>query len=92
MDGRLSYTFHETPAPGAAVDAKDAKDGKSVAAAAPGSLSPLQKMLDNTTLTVGCNNMFNEQPPTVAGDNSNTSLETYDPYGQFVYFEINKKF
>ena len=92
MDGRLSYTFHETPAPGAAVDAKDAKEGKSVAAAAPGSLSPLQKMLDNTTLTVGCNNMFNEQPPTVTGDNSNTSLETYDPYGQFVYFEINKKF
>ena len=92
MDGRLSYTFHETPAPGAAVDAKDAKDGKSVAAAAPGALTPLQKMLDNTTLTVGCNNMFNEQPPTVTGDNSNTSLETYDPYGQFVYFEINKKF
>jgi iron complex outermembrane receptor protein len=91
MDGRLSYTFHETPAPGAAVDAKDAKEGKSIAAA-PGSLSPLQKMLDNTTLTVGCNNMFNEQPPTVKGDNSNTSLETYDPYGQFVYFEINKKF
>jgi iron complex outermembrane receptor protein len=91
MDGRLSYTFHETPAPGAAVDAKDAKEGKSIAAA-PGSLSPLQKMLDNTTLTVGCNNMFNEQPPTVTGDNSNTSLETYDPYGQFVYFEINKKF
>jgi hypothetical protein len=36
--------------------------------------------------------MFNNQPPAVAGDDSNTSLETYDPYGQFVYFEINKKF
>ena len=91
VDGRLSYTFHCTPAPGAAVDAKDAKEGKSVAAA-PGALSPLQKMLDNTTLTVGCNNMLDRQPPTVLGDDSNTSLETYDPFGSFVYFEINKKF
>jgi iron complex outermembrane receptor protein len=91
MDGRLSYTFHCTPAPGAAVDAKDAKDGKSIAAA-PGMLTPLQKMLDNTTLTVGCNNMFDETPPFVAGANSATNLATYDPFGSFVYFEINKKF
>ena len=91
MDGRLSYTFHCTPPPGAAVDAKDAKDGKSVAAA-PGTLTPLQKMLDNTTLTLGCNNMFDNTPPQVKGANSNTNLATFDPFGQFVYFEINKKF
>lgn len=91
LDGRLSYTFHMTPPPGAAVDAKDAKEGKSMAAA-PGTLSPLQKMLDNTTLTVGCNNIFDETPPFVAGANSATNLATYDPFGSFVYFEINKKF
>jgi iron complex outermembrane receptor protein len=91
MDGRLSYTFTRTPAPGAAVDAKDAKDGKSVAAA-PGVLTWYDKLLDGTTLTVGCNNMFDETPPFVAGANSATNLATYDPFGSFVYFEINKKF
>jgi hypothetical protein len=28
----------------------------------------------------------------VEGQNSNTDLSVYDPYGRFLYFEISKKF
>ena len=55
-------------------------------------MSPIQKLLDNLTVAVGCNNMTDEQPPFIAGQNSNTDLSVYDPFGQFVYFEISKKF
>ena len=47
---------------------------------------------DGLTLTVGCNNMFNQQPPFVIGANSATDLSVYDPYGRLVYFQVSKKF
>jgi iron complex outermembrane receptor protein len=97
LDGRLSYTFKgKTMA--AAVESTDGKsivDAKSGgAAAAPGAevMSPVQKLLDGLTVAIGCNNMTNQQPPFIAGQNSNTDLSVYDPFGQFVYFEIAKKF
>jgi outer membrane receptor protein involved in Fe transport len=75
------------------------KDGKSVAdkkAVVPGVFSPscwsYQNWLNNLTLTVGCNNMLDEDPRIVAGANSSTNLQVYDPYGRFVYFEVDKKF
>lgn len=99
VDGRLSYTFTGKTSAAAAVESKDAKsmvDSKgsasTTAAAGAETMSPVQKLLDGLTLTVGCNNMFDEQPPFVAGANGNTDLSVYDPYGQFVYFEISKKF
>jgi iron complex outermembrane receptor protein len=96
LDGRLSYTFKGRTTV-AAVDTKDAKsmiDSKGGGAVAAGAetMSPMQKLLDGLTLTVGCNNMTNEQPPFIAGANSNTDLSLYDPYGRFVYFEVSKKF
>lgn len=94
VDGRLSYTFKGKTTPGAVADAKDGKgmmDGKGGVAGAP-TMSPVQRLLDGTTLTVGCNNLFDEDPPFVAGANSATDLSIYDPFGRFVYFEITKKF
>jgi hypothetical protein len=95
LDGRLAYTFKGRTTPGV-VESKDAKSmidskGGSVAPGAE-TMSPVQKLLDNLTIAVGCNNMTDEQPPFIAGQNSNTDLSVYDPYGQFVYFEISKKF
>ena len=97
LDGRLSYTFKGRTSAGAVAEAKDAKsmvDSKGGATAAAGAetMSPVQKLLDGVTVTVGCNNMTNQQPPFIAGQNSNTDLSIYDPFGQFVYFEISKKF
>ena len=94
IDGRLSYAFHRTPPPPPPVpDAKDAKDSKAVAGvtAAEG-CNWLDKMVDGLTLTVGCNNMLDEDPRLVEGANSATNLSIYDPYGRFVYFEVSKKF
>jgi iron complex outermembrane receptor protein len=97
VDGRLSYTFKGHTTAAAAVDTKDAKsmvDSKGGAASVAGAetMSPMQKLLDGLTLTVGCNNMFDEEPPQVIGANSATNLSLYDPYGRFVYFEVTKKF
>jgi iron complex outermembrane receptor protein len=98
VDGRLSYTF-SFPAPEGAAQAPALKDGKAVAdkkAVVPGVFSPscwsYQTWLNNLTLTVGCNNMFDQDPRIVAGANSSTNLQAYDPYGRFVYFEVDKKF
>ena len=95
-DLRLSYAFSipkAAPAP-AVVDAKDAKDGKNVAPAVQGATGCdwKAKLLDGLTLAVGCNNVFNMQPPFISGANSNTDLSLYDGFGRFVYFEISKKF
>ncbi|HEX8280844.1 MAG TPA: TonB-dependent receptor, partial [Chthoniobacterales bacterium] len=99
VDGRLSYTLKGRTTPGAVADAKDAKgmvDAKGGAAATDvagaGVMSPVQRLLDGTTIAVGCNNIFDEDPPFVAGANSATNLSIYDPFGRFVYFEISKKF
>ena len=97
VDGRLSYTFTGRTTAAAAVDSKsmvDAKGGamETSATSGAGMMSPVQKLLDGLTLTVGCNNMFDEDPSFIEGGNSNTNLAVYDPFGQFVYFEISKKF
>ncbi len=93
VDLRLSYTFSvEKTQPAPVVDAKDAKDGKNVAAPVVTGCNWKEKLLDGLGVAVGCNNVGNEQPPFVDGANSNTDLSVYDPFGRFVYFEISKKF
>ena len=50
-----------------------------------------QRFLDGTTLTVGCNNVFGQDPPT-----ANTGVgypdNLYDPTGRFVYVSLRKEF
>ena len=97
LDGLLSYTFPHPAPVEAAPEAysKDAKDGKSMAqpsTAAP-SASFLQRMLWDTTLSVGVNNMFDRQPPTVLGafnDNYDTSL--YSIRNRYWFVSLKKKF
>ena len=93
VDGRLSYTFKGRTTVAATTESKDSKDAKSSnAVAGAETMSPVQRLLDGLTLTVGCNNMFDKDPPLILGANSNSDLSVYDPYGRFVYFEISKKF
>ncbi len=58
----------------------------------PGGFSWGDRLLDGLSLAIGCNNLFQEGPPFMAGANSNTNLATYDPFGRFVYFEVSHKF
>jgi iron complex outermembrane recepter protein len=87
---RLSYEFGKGYVePTAAVT--ESKDGKNTPAAA-ATTSWYTRLLNGTTLAVGCNNIFDRDPPFVNGANSATDLSIYDGFGRFVYFEISKKF
>jgi iron complex outermembrane receptor protein len=96
FDGRLSYAFKGRTTAGAVVEdnkgGKNAMSGKGGEVAGAEVMSPMQKILDGTRITVGCNNLLDEDPRLVIGATSATSLATYDPYGRFVYFELSKKF
>ena len=101
LDGQLSYTFPR-PAPVEAAPepgySKDAKDGKGVVqqtattTAAP-SANLLQRLLWDTTLTVGVNNAFDRRPPSVLGAfNDNYDTSNYTIRNRYYYVSIKKKF
>ncbi|MGI9279822.1 MAG: TonB-dependent receptor domain-containing protein [Endozoicomonas sp.] len=47
----------------------------------------------NTTVSVGIENLFDEQPPQLlTGFNANTDDRTYDTTGRFVYLNLNSRF
>ena len=87
---RLSYEFGkgyvEPTAP-----VTESKDGKNTVPGA-ATTSWYTRLLNGTTLAVGCNNIFDRTPPFVNGANSATDLSLYDGFGRFVYAEISKKF
>jgi iron complex outermembrane receptor protein len=97
LDLQLSYSFQKPEAPAASGGySKDGKDGKSSAkeAAAPSvGTTWCQKLLGGTTLSVGCTNVFDREPPVAVGafnDNYDTSL--YSLRDRFIYGSITKKF
>jgi hypothetical protein len=72
---------------------KDAKDSKSVIQALAEPSSIWQRILWGTKLTVGVNNAFDRQPPTILGavnDNYDTSL--YTIRDRFWYVSLDKTF
>jgi iron complex outermembrane receptor protein len=92
LDMQLSYEFVK-PAVEPMPTAKDSKDSKNVMQTAADTSSIWQRMLWGTKLTVGVNNAFDRNPPTVLGafnDNYDTSL--YSIRNRFWYVSLNKKF
>ncbi len=93
LDLQLSYTFRAPEALTSTTTSKDYK-GKAVVNNAPvRGASLFQKILGGTTLTVGCNDVFDTPPPFAAGafnDNYDTSL--YSIRNRFIYGAISKKF
>nr|MBA3650610.1 TonB-dependent receptor [Chthoniobacterales bacterium] len=102
VDGQASYDFSfaapvETkPVAGyskGTAEMELGKDGKPVALAAEQTASyglpAWKRILSGTTLTIGCNNIFGQDPP-----NSGNGYPTfsYDPTGRFVYLSLKKKF
>jgi iron complex outermembrane receptor protein len=97
LDMQLSYEFVKPAAEAAAPTyAKDAKDGKNVMATQTDAASSTiwQRMLWGTKLTVGVNDAFDRQPPsllaTTLNDNYDTSL--YSERNRFWYVSLTKKF
>lgn len=94
FDAQLSYDFSalvkktET----SAAYSKDVKAGPTSAAA---EMSFWDHMLNGTVFTVGCNNLFDKDPPFASGQGGNSVGYpgfTYDATGRFYYMRLTKKF
>jgi iron complex outermembrane receptor protein len=92
LDLQLSYEFVKPdaePMP----SAKDTKDSKNVTQTAADTSSIWQRMLWGTKLTVGVNNAFDRNPPTVlAASNDNYDTSLYSIRNRFYYVAVTKKF
>jgi outer membrane receptor protein involved in Fe transport len=92
LDMQLSYEWKKPPVE-PAPSVKDSKDSKSAMQTEAATASIWQRMLWGTRLTVGVNNAFDRNPPTVLGafnDNYDTSL--YSIRNRYYYVSLNKKF
>ena len=94
FDLQASYDFSAlvSKAPGTT----SSKDGKSsVSTEASGPMGFWDTLLNGTTFTVGCNNVFDKDPPFSSGQGGNAVAYpgyTYDSTGRFVYVRLMKKF
>ncbi|MGZ5004505.1 MAG: TonB-dependent receptor domain-containing protein [Chthoniobacterales bacterium] len=93
LDMQLSYEFKKPEMQAAATGySKDAKDAKSAVAGVETS-SFWQRMLWGTKVTVGVNNAFDRQPPSVlAAFNDNYDTSNYSIRDRYWYVSLNKKF
>jgi iron complex outermembrane recepter protein len=104
-DAQLSYTFLYTPPvesqPVAGYskggnEVMTNKEGKAVESTAAYSMPCWKTILNNSTFTVGVNNIFGEDPPSKFGfefgDSDKYPGFLYDNLGRFVYGKITKKF
>jgi iron complex outermembrane receptor protein len=104
-DASLSYSFIFTPpvesqpVAGYSKGAKEViknKEGKAIESTAAYSMPCWKTVLNNTTLTVGVNDIFGEDPPPEVGFEHGSSLGyagfLYDNLGRFVYGKLTKKF
>jgi hypothetical protein len=95
FDLQLSYDFGVL-APKSEATAVTAKDSKSTAPVTESTTMTLwDHLLKGTTLTIGCNNVFDQDPPFASGQGGNSVGYpgfTYDATGRFVYLRLTKKF
>jgi iron complex outermembrane receptor protein len=92
LDMQLSYEFVKPPVEPAPY-VKESKDSKNVMQTEATTSSIWQRMLWGTKITVGVNDAFDRQPPSVIGafnDNYDTSL--YSIRNRYWYVSLTKKF
>jgi outer membrane receptor protein involved in Fe transport len=108
FDGQASYDFtallpvETNPVPGYSKGEKEVvrgKDGNPIETASAQtsnySRSFLDHLLRGTIITIGCNNIFGQDPPKAYGEGGNGVGYpgfTYDATGRFVYARLTKKF
>jgi iron complex outermembrane receptor protein len=100
-DAQLSYTFTFTPieaapVPGYSKDSKEAASKEKQVSPVPSVMPCWKNFLNNTTFTLGVNNIFGEDPPKAYSFELGNSIgypgSLYDNLGRFVYGRIIKKF
>jgi iron complex outermembrane receptor protein len=92
LDLQLSYEFVKPPTEPAPY-VKESKDSKSAPVTEAVTASIWQRMLWGTKLTVGCNDVFDRQPPSVLGAfNDNYDTSNYSIRNRYYYISLTKKF
>jgi iron complex outermembrane receptor protein len=92
LDMQLSYEFVKPPTEPAPY-VKESKDSKNVMQTEAAVASIWQRMLWGTKLTVGVNNAFDRQPPSVLGAfNDNYDTSNYSIRNRYYYVSLDKKF
>jgi hypothetical protein len=104
FDGQLSYNLvftqpvEQQPVAGYSKDGKEMKSGKDkeVVEQTAAGMPCWKTLLNNTTFTVGCNNILGEDPPKAfgfqKGNSNNYPGGLYDNLGRFWYVELVKRF
>jgi hypothetical protein len=105
FDGQLSYNLvftqpvEQHPVAGYSKDGgKEVKSGKDkeVVEQTAAAMPCWKTLLNNTTYTIGCNNILGEDPPkafgTFNGNSNNYPGGLYDNLGRFWYVELVKRF
>jgi iron complex outermembrane receptor protein len=104
IQGTYDFAFappvESQPVAGYSKDAKEVvrgKDGKAVETTqtAEYSMPCWKNLVNNTSITVGCNNVFGQDNPTAFGGFGNSTGYPgfiYDAVGRFVYVSLTKKF
>jgi iron complex outermembrane receptor protein len=91
LDMQLSYEFGKpTRQPGA--PSLDAKSSEAAQLASIDHGNFLQRMLGGTKVTVGVNNAFDRNPPTVLGSFNHYDTSLYTIRNRYYYIGLNKKF
>jgi iron complex outermembrane receptor protein len=92
LDMQLSYTFVKPDAEPVPY-AKDSKESKNVMQTVANNSTIWQRMLWGTKLTVGVNNAFDRNPPSVlAAPNDNYDTSLYSIRNRYYYIAVTKKF
>ncbi len=95
FDLQASYTFMLPEGETASAYSKDGAGMAKSPVLSTSGRSFWQTLLHDTRLTVGCNNLFDQDPPTAFGFGNNSNGYpgyTYDATGQFVYVRLTKEF
>ena len=108
VDGQASYDFtfvppvEQQPVAGYSKEGKDVsldEKGRPIESATTQSsnygLPIWKRVLNGTTITLGCDNIFGQDPPRAYGFGANPTFYPgflYDATGRFVYLQLTKKF
>jgi outer membrane receptor protein involved in Fe transport len=95
FDIQASYDFGALVATSAETGPNYSKDAKAPATEASSKMSFCDYLLKGTTFTIGCNNLFDKDPPFASGFGGNATGYpgfTYDATGRFYYVRLTKKF
>ena len=103
VQGSYDFTFtvpvENNAVAGYSKDSKDGASAKKVAETGPEQMATYglpcwRTVLNNTRITIGCNDVFGQDPPHASGTSAGVAYPNalYDAVGRFVYVKLRKKF